>query len=351
MSVVCNSNAVSKQICPPALLGSTLSVQFPLHVGTCATTVSRLLTSRTTGDSGSFLDYVVGYGSFAFPVTNQNFGGSIYALAICNTNMCNAGMAAIATPTQFCLRDASGIAFAPAPPVPVPQLVSLTLLLSGISPGAFTSTAAAAGIASAAGVSAADVSVTVTDLTVDTLLSLAGVDANSLTYEQLSSLLTVLVADLPDGANVTVSSPQPVVRRRRLLDAVVPVSVAHLGGDPSKAQLVAATLASGTKLQAAAHAVGAAGATASAPIVSATLHVSVRTASADAAGPVTAALSDSNMAALASAFTAAGVANTGVAVTVVLATSPQPAPAAGATSVRSAAGAVGAAALFAMALL
>ena len=228
--------------------------------------------------------------------------------------------------------------------------MSLTLLLSGISPGAFSATTAAAGVAAAAGVSVADVSVTLTDLSVDILLSLAGVDANSMTSEQLSRLLTVLVADMSVNANVTVSPPQPVVRRRRLLDAVVRVSVTQLGGDPNNAQIVVASLATGTKLQAAAQAVGAAGATASAPIVSATLKVSVRVASAAAAGTVAAVLVESNAAALASAFTAAGIANTGVAVTAAPNTSPQPAVTA-AASHRSAAGALGAAALFAVALL
>ena len=63
MAIVCNSNAVSRQICPPALVGSTLSVQFPLYVGNCAGTERMQLYSVLTGDSGSFFDPVSRYSS------------------------------------------------------------------------------------------------------------------------------------------------------------------------------------------------------------------------------------------------------------------------------------------------
>ena len=102
MAIACNSNAVSQRTCPPALLGSTLTVQFPFTVGTCEKRTNKLLSHGSVGSSDGFFAFVVPYSSISYALLGESFGGSIYGLYVCNTNNCNTPMTAAAAPTLFC---------------------------------------------------------------------------------------------------------------------------------------------------------------------------------------------------------------------------------------------------------
>jgi hypothetical protein len=162
------------------------------------------------------------------------------------------------------------------PPLPGTKSTVLSTSVAQIDLSTFSASSAAADQAALLGVDPSTVTVTVTDLPVASTLTLAGLSSLSAAASDAmaASLLASLPATVQATANVSISS-SPAAAGRRLLDMSASLLITGVGSSTADAAAVSATVTSPSALGAVAAAGGASGVTASTPVVSARLTVTV----------------------------------------------------------------------------
>ena len=212
---------------------------------------------------------------------------------------------------------------APAPPS---NVVATTLSLSGIDLLTFKLSNVAAAIAATAGVTEAEVNVTVADYQASATYSFAGVALRSLTPAQQAGVADAILAQLPSKAmKPTLGAVTPGdAGHRHLLDLSFPVTITGIGPSAAAVNQTLSALTSTATVGSIARAasVPPSAVTASAATISVTLSVSVLVASSDMAAAVGAALSPGNAAGLAAQLASMNVTSAGV----IIASPPPPPP-------------------------